>query len=147
MMRVTVNRNCSRPGCRRLAVATLEFNYADQVAIVGPLQLPGNPHRWDLCAEHASRTSVPQGWQLVIKDQRTMEMEMTMGEDEEDESELLALAEAVQRAYEKADEAPEEPPTRLIRREEIPLPTGRHPARQNLPTRGPVRHLRVVDEN
>ena len=36
---------------------------------------------------------------------------------------------------------------RLVRREEIPLPTGHHPARGNLPSSRPRRHLRAVQEN
>ena len=63
------------------------------------------------------------------------------------EEELLALAEAVQRAYEESGELPNDPGPRLVRRDEIPLPTGHHPARGNLPISRPRRHLRAVQEN
>lgn len=159
MFRVTVHRNCSRPGCQRPAAATLEFNYADQIAIIGPLQPAGNPHRWDLCEDHVERTSVPQGWRLVRKTEDATLPPALGGasavgaadghaaDDEADEEELLALAEAVQRAYEESGELPKDPGPRLVRREEIPLPTGHHPARGNLPSSRPRRHLRAVQEN
>ena len=86
-MRVTFIRQCSRPGCGKPAVATLEFNYAEQRAIVGPLSVSGNPHRWDLCENHARRTTVPQGWTLEFADEPA---------EEADEEDLMALAEAVQ---------------------------------------------------
>lgn len=146
---MTVNRTCSRPGCQRPAVATLEFNYADQLAIIGPLQPAGNPHRWDLCEDHVRRTTVPQGWRLVIKEQLNTGVvgdPLVEQAGDDDEAELLALADAVQGAYSEADGAPETPPARLVRREEIPIPTGHHPARRNLPSNRPRRHLRAVHE-
>src|SRR5699024_1127835 len=68
-------------------------------------------------------------------------------DEEADEAELLALVEAVQQAYEESGELPNDPGPRLVRREEIPLPTGHHPARGNLPSSRPRRHLRAVQEN
>lgn len=147
MFRVTVHRNCSRPGCQRPAAATLEFNYADQIAIIGPLQPAGNPHRWDLCEEHVERTSVPQGWRLVRKTEGANQQPEAPVNEEAEEEELLALADAVQQAYEEAGELPNDPGPRLVRREEIPLPTGHHPARGNLPSNRPRRHLHAVQEN
>lgn len=141
MFCVTVSRQCSRPGCRRPAVATLEFNYADQVAIIGPLQVFGNPHRWDLCEGHAQRTTVPYGWTLQTADP---EPGGFVAEDDTDEEDLMALVEAVQQASNHVDEDAPEPAPRVIRREEIPLPTGHHPARRNLPRVAPRRHLRAV---
>ncbi len=123
-------------------MATLEFNYSEKRAIVGPLQVGGNPHRWDLCDSHAKRMTVPQGWTLEFNDDP---IDLT---DDADEDELLALAQAVQQAHDSETEGEEEssdpPASRITRREDLPQPTGHHPAKRNLPTRGPRRHLRTV---
>lgn len=123
-------------------MATLEFNYSEKRAIVGPLQVGGNPHRWDLCDSHAKRMTVPQGWTLEFNDDP---IDLT---DDADEDELLALAQAVQQAHDSEAEGEEEssdpPASRITRREDLPQPTGHHPAKRNLPTRGPRRHLRTV---
>lgn len=80
-------RQCSRPGCAHLAVATLTFVYADSTAVVGPLGRTDEPHSWDLCANHANRITVPVGWEL-------MRSETGFGQPR-DEDDLTALAEAV----------------------------------------------------
>jgi len=46
-------------------VATLTFDYADSMAVLGPLSLDRDPHSFDLCTRHAARTAAPQGWQMV----------------------------------------------------------------------------------
>nr|WP_228073284.1 DUF3499 domain-containing protein [Corynebacterium sp. ED61] len=140
---VTVSRQCSRPGCRKPAVATLEYNYAEQIAIIGPLQVQGNPHRWDLCADHAGRTTVPQGWELQTADPGAIGFH---AEDDTDDEDLMALMEAVQQASSHVDEEVAEPAPRMVRREHLPLPTGHHPAHRNLPPTSPRRHLRAVRE-
>ncbi|HLP23328.1 MAG TPA: DUF3499 family protein [Microbacteriaceae bacterium] len=58
-------RVCSRVSCSELAVATLTYDYAEQLAVLGPLARTAEPHSYDLCPRHAERTSTPQGWQLV----------------------------------------------------------------------------------
>ncbi|PFG30842.1 uncharacterized protein DUF3499 [Paramicrobacterium agarici] len=58
-------RICSRVGCSREAVSTLTYDYADQMAVLGPLGLSREPHSYDLCALHAERLSTPQGWQII----------------------------------------------------------------------------------
>ena len=78
-------RRCSRPGCNRLAVATLTYAYADQTAVIGPLIEENNPHSWDLCEHHSSRITAPKNWELV----RVEAVEI------DDEDDLLALAQAV----------------------------------------------------
>lgn len=143
MFCVTVSRQCSRPGCRKPAVATLEYNYAEQLAIIGPLQVQGNPHRWDLCADHAARTSVPQGWELQSADHSSIGFH---ADDDTDDEDLMDLMEAVQQATNHVDDAPEESAPRMVRRESLPLPTGHHPVRRNLPPTSPRRHLRAVRE-
>lgn len=58
-------RLCSRVACSAEAVATLTFDYADSLAVLGPLALRVEPHGYDLCARHAERTRPPQGWQVM----------------------------------------------------------------------------------
>lgn len=58
-------RLCSKVGCAREAVATLTYDYGDQMAALGPLGMAGHPHAHDLCAPHADRLSVPAGWMVV----------------------------------------------------------------------------------
>ncbi|MFD2756793.1 DUF3499 family protein [Gulosibacter faecalis] len=59
------SRPCSRVGCSRRATSTLTFDYRDRMAAIGPLAFRAEPHAYDLCELHASRTSVPEGWMLV----------------------------------------------------------------------------------
>ncbi|GAA1689363.1 hypothetical protein GCM10009808_02810 [Microbacterium sediminicola] len=58
-------RLCSKVACAREAVATLTYDYGDQMAVLGPLGLAGAPHAHDLCAAHADRLAVPRGWLVV----------------------------------------------------------------------------------
>ncbi|WP_372967370.1 DUF3499 family protein [Microbacterium sp.] len=58
-------RLCSKVGCAREAVATLTYDYGDQMAALGPLGIAHHPHAHDLCAQHADRLSVPAGWLVV----------------------------------------------------------------------------------
>lgn len=60
-----MDRLCSRVSCSAEAVATLTYDYADSLAVLGPLAPVAEPHSYDLCARHAERTSAPSGWQLV----------------------------------------------------------------------------------
>ena len=58
-------RLCSKVACSEEAVATLTYDYADALAVLGPLSIRHEPHSYDLCARHAERLSAPQGWQVV----------------------------------------------------------------------------------
>lgn len=58
-------RLCSKVACAREAVATLTYDYGDQMAALGPLGPGDDPHAHDLCAQHADRLSVPAGWLVV----------------------------------------------------------------------------------
>lgn len=58
-------RLCSKVACAREAVATLTYDYGDQMAVIGPLGAGDDPHAHDLCAVHTERMSVPQGWVVV----------------------------------------------------------------------------------
>jgi hypothetical protein len=62
---VMTARNCSKVTCSREAVATLTYDYADSMAVLGPLAPNREPHSYDLCAVHAESLSAPQGWQVV----------------------------------------------------------------------------------
>lgn len=64
-MTVVRTRLCSKVGCAREAVTTLTYDYADQMAALGPLGAAGDPHAHDLCAIHTDRLSVPKGWLVV----------------------------------------------------------------------------------
>ncbi|MDR5700399.1 DUF3499 family protein [Agromyces aerolatus] len=43
----------------------MTYDYADSLAVLGPLAFRREPHGYDLCARHAERTSAPRGWQVV----------------------------------------------------------------------------------
>lgn len=58
-------RLCSKVGCAREAVATLTYDYGDQMAALGPLGAANDPQAHDLCSPHADRLSVPSGWLVV----------------------------------------------------------------------------------
>jgi hypothetical protein len=83
-----LGRNCSRGGCRRKAITTLTYVYADSVAVVGPLATFAEPHAYDLCETHGDRLTVPNGW-TVIRQERTG---LESGPTDED---LMAIADAV----------------------------------------------------
>lgn len=81
-------RGCSRGGCRRKAVMTLTYVYADSIAVVGPLATYAEPHAYDLCEIHGERLTVPNGWN-VIRQERTGSEPGPTDED------LMAIADAV----------------------------------------------------
>ena len=57
-------RHCSRSGCNHEAVATLSFQYARSTAWIDELTEVREPHCYDLCENHARRTTPPYGWRL-----------------------------------------------------------------------------------
>ncbi len=61
-------RPCSRPGCPAPAGATLSFRYDTREAWVEPLMPDADPACYDLCLDHAARTTPPHGWS--IRDER-----------------------------------------------------------------------------
>ena len=58
-------RLCSKVACSQEASSTLTYDYADSMAVLGPLGGTHEPHSYDLCERHAERLSAPQGWQIV----------------------------------------------------------------------------------
>ncbi|MFT4299146.1 MAG: DUF3499 domain-containing protein [Aeromicrobium sp.] len=84
-------RRCTRAACPHAATATLTYVYADQTAVIGPLATAPEPHTYDLCAEHAGRLSVPQGWNVV-------RLAVDPSRSEPSRDDLLALADAVREA-------------------------------------------------
>ena len=68
-------------------MATLTYVYVDSMAVLGPLALTVDPHGYDLCTDHASRLSVPRGWEVI---------RLAVDPDPEPSTDdLLALADAV----------------------------------------------------
>ena len=109
-------RRCSRTACGLPAVATLTYVYADSTAVLGPLADVAVPGAFDLCAEHASRTSVPMGWEVI-----RLPLDRRRNEPEADD-ELVALANAV-REIGLRDE--EDVPTTPVDRTPAPKPKPR----------------------
>jgi hypothetical protein len=88
---VGLTRQCSKTGCRRSAVATLTYVYADQTAVLGPLATYAEPHTYDLCGQHADRMTVPRGWDVV-------RLAFDPSPPAPSSDDLLALADAVREA-------------------------------------------------
>lgn len=84
-------RRCSRPSCRRQAVSTLTYVYAESTAVLGPLATFAEPHSYDLCDEHAGRLTAPRGWEVVRLDPDPAALEPS-------KDDLQALADAVRSA-------------------------------------------------
>lgn len=95
-------RTCSKPECFQAAVATLTYIYAESTAVVGPLAAYSEPHSYDLCEAHASRLTVPRGWEVLRHEVDPDDV----GPSTDD---LLALADAVREAARPPAPAPEAP--------------------------------------
>lgn len=94
-------RSCSKPECFQPAVATLTYVYAESTAVVGPLAAYSEPHSYDLCDAHASRLTVPRGWEVLRHEVDPSDV----GPSTDD---LLALADAVREAA-RPQQTPAEP--------------------------------------
>lgn len=128
---------------------------------MSPLGSGEDPHSWDLCGRHVERLTVPEGWELVREDPTyfgTLGSGVADSSDFTDE-EMEMLAAALEAAVD-GPEGPDftgasepavvhapTPASKIIRREDIPRPSGHHPSRGNLPRRTPPRHLRAVRDN
>lgn len=85
---MNASRKCTKTACSQLAVATLTYAYADRAVVLGPLATYAEPHSYDLCADHATRLTVPQGWEVV-------RLESDGYEPAPEVDDLLAVVEAV----------------------------------------------------
>lgn len=94
---MNASRKCTKTACSQLAVATLTYAYADRAVVLGPLATYAEPHSYDLCADHATRLTVPQGWEVV-------RLESDGYEPAPEVDDLLAVVDAVR-------ERPEPRPT------------------------------------
>jgi len=108
-VRKKVGRVCSRAGCTTSAVQTLTYIYADSTAVLGPLATFAEPHSYDLCAHHAKRLTVPNGWQ-VIKPEADADV---AGPSEDD---LMAIADAVREVANESKSQPQSTTAELGRR-------------------------------
>lgn len=61
-------RKCSKSNCAEKAVATLSYNYSEQIATLTHLQQYAEPHTYDLCQRHSERLTVPRGWSVTTSD-------------------------------------------------------------------------------
>jgi len=84
----SLGRGCSRGGCRKKAVMTLTYIYAESVAVVGPLATFSEPHAYDLCEMHGDRLTVPNGWNVIRQERSASEAGPT-------DADLMAIADAV----------------------------------------------------
>lgn len=156
---MTDYRQCSRPGCGHRAIATLRYNYAARTATLNPLEAGDDPHSWDLCDRHLARLTVPEGWDLdrtaevstigAVVPVHAMSTPVDFPEDEDfTDEEMQALAEALEGGPQSSGEGlsvgRHQAVSRVVRRTDIPQPSGRHPSLRNLPGRAPQRHLRAV---
>ncbi len=55
-----------------VADATLTYVHGAATAWLDVLSPDRDPHAYDLCSAHASRVSVPRGWQLVDRRERAL---------------------------------------------------------------------------
>lgn len=173
MVPVTDYRQCSRPGCGNQAIATLRYDYAARTATINHLEPGDDPHSWDLCERHLARQTVPEGWGLeraegvgvapTVLSAPTGQQDIPgvpdiddpsyLADDDFSDEEMQALAAALEAPSlnDGADDTeltstPVQPVSRVVRRTDIPQPSGHHPSRRNLPGRAPQRHLRAVHD-
>jgi hypothetical protein len=64
-------RQCSRTACAAPAVITLTYEYRRSQVWLDELTPERDPHGYDLCAGHAARLSVPLGWHVHNRAERT----------------------------------------------------------------------------
>jgi hypothetical protein len=58
-------RPCARPGCPSPAASSLVFSYGAREAQIVALLEERAPEAYDLCGQHAERTTPPHGWTLI----------------------------------------------------------------------------------
>ena len=93
------SRGCSRASCRKPALRTLTYIYADSTAILGELATFAEPHAYDLCLEHSEKLTLPNGW-TVIKSEAS---DHEAGPNNDD---IMAIADAVREVGSMKAQAP-----------------------------------------
>ena len=89
-------RSCSRVSCRASATMTLTYIYAESRAVLGPIAAFSEPHAYDLCARHAAKLTVPNGWSV----DREAPVTESPGPNEDD---LMAIADAIREVVRVSD--------------------------------------------
>ncbi|MGI8773615.1 MAG: DUF3499 family protein [Actinomycetota bacterium] len=56
--------SCSKPGCSRIGVAVLGYDYAQKLASLEDPSPALSPHSYILCTSCAERLNPPRGWTL-----------------------------------------------------------------------------------
>lgn len=94
-------RRCSKSNCTERAIATLSYNYGEQLATLTPLQKLQEPHTYDLCQQHSEGLTVPRGWKVAIE--TTSDISQNVEED------FTAIADAVRDVMSEAVEEKVQP--------------------------------------
>jgi Protein of unknown function (DUF3499) len=58
------DRQCSKPICHDVAVATMSYDYATRTVFVGRLLVDRQPNYYDLCRTHTDALVPPRGWTM-----------------------------------------------------------------------------------
>ncbi|WP_407647387.1 DUF3499 family protein [Brevibacterium atlanticum] len=74
----------------------MTYVHADATVVIGPLGRRAEPGAHDLCAEHAAKLTPPVDWQLI-------RIESGQAPPERSRDDLLAIADAVREAADRAD--------------------------------------------
>jgi len=93
------SRGCSRASCRKPALRTLTYIYADSTAILGELATFAEPHAYDLCLEHSEKLTLPNGWTVIKAEASDHEA----GPNNDD---IMAIADAVREVGSMKSQAP-----------------------------------------
>ncbi len=106
-----LSRTCSRSGCRKIAIKTLTYIYADSTAVLGPLATYAEPHAYDLCNSHSEKMTVPMGWTVLQHSPDTN----NVGPSDDD---LMAIADAI-RNVGKSETTKEEKVAKQVPQQEV----------------------------
>jgi hypothetical protein len=74
----------------------MTYVHADATVVIGPLGRRAEPGAHDLCAEHAAKLTPPVDWQLI-------RIDSGQAPPERSHDDLLAIADAVREAADRAD--------------------------------------------
>ena len=77
----------------------MTYVHADATVVIGPMGRRAEPGAHDLCAEHAAKLTAPVDWQLI-------RIDSGQAPPERSRDDLLAIADAVREAADRADRTP-----------------------------------------